>query len=112
MSCLFDALSSHVRGCTSNKLRQLIAEYERRNPVMPNGLTFEQNISPTSLKRYYQWISKTDSWGGALEVSVFAMLFNVNVQVIMLHHGKSIVFSPAVKPKQYIVIKWDGSHYS
>lgn len=111
MSCLFDALAMYVKDCSSNKLRQILADVERQNPVLPNGLSFAQNIAPTPLDAYHQWISNPKSWGGALEISVFAMLFRTNVQVQMLHQNKTIVFSPATQVHKSLIITWDGHHY-
>ena len=101
----------YVKDCSSNKLRQILADVERQNPVLPNGLSFSQNIAPTPLDAYHQWISNPKSWGGALEISVFAMLFRTNVQVQMLHQNKTIVFSPATQVHKSLTITWDGHHY-
>lgn len=117
MSCLFDALSRRLVNCSSKRLRQLLAHFERRNPVMPNGMSFAENIAPTTLESYYRWISNESSWGGALEIAAFCQLFRVRVEVVTVPSNKTIQFQPfpmrrdEPPPARTVRLVWNGYHY-
>lgn len=113
MSCLFDALALHLPRVSSPQLRQLLAQYELTDPVMPDGRRFSEVIAPVPLRSYHRWIAQPNSWGGAPEIAAFCRLLQVEVRV-RVPGGQTVVFAPGepLKPRAYLRLAWNGSHFS
>jgi ubiquitin thioesterase OTU1 len=77
-SCLFRALSYVLTGSMMSvvELRQLVAETIQANPQQYNEAVLEQKVDA-----YCEWIKMESSWGGGIELGIFADFFDVEVSL-------------------------------
>lgn len=114
MSCLFNALGAHT-GEQGEVVRQKLVQFMRSNPTLGGDMKthdvirWESQQDPTT---YFARMQSSSTWGGAVEISAFVQLYNLNVCVhnIRDHNTKLIRF---VKPgaQRCVAITWNGGHY-
>ncbi|KAL0484786.1 ubiquitin thioesterase [Acrasis kona] len=79
-SCLFNAVSYSLEGPNyktlprAKSLRQVIADVVKNDPITFDEATLGQNP-----KEYCNWIKKTDSWGGAIELMILSKFYNIEI---------------------------------
>ncbi|ORZ41602.1 hypothetical protein BCR44DRAFT_138468 [Catenaria anguillulae PL171] len=75
-SCLFHSIAYVLtRGkSTPNELRQLAIKTIRDNPLI-----YTDAVLGRSRDEYCQWLSKPQSWGGAIELAIFAKHFQTEI---------------------------------
>lgn len=109
-SCLFNSIGYVLEGHSRNKwqqLRQLIANHilndtENFNDVILGGKSNEQ---------YSKWISNKDSWGGAIELSIFSRLYNTEIAAIDIQNLRVDIYGEGSNYKQRVYLIYDGIHY-
>ncbi|KAF8250139.1 OTU-domain-containing protein [Wilcoxina mikolae CBS 423.85] len=105
-SCLFRALSYVLTGSMMSvvELRQLVAETIQANSDKYNEVVLEQKVDA-----YCEWIKMESSWGGGIELGIFADFFDVEICTIDVATGSLVRFNEG-KDRRVIVV-YSGIHY-
>ena len=125
MSCLFDSVSKFTTNCSSSRLRSMVSDYLRSDPLYWDDLKFSdvfQMYSPddvhfcTNINDYVVKMGLQSTWGGAIEIQAICNLFNISVRVhVLRNRGNVITFLPTApqtcEPKHCIDISWNGFHF-
>ena len=115
MSCLFDSLSSFIKGMQSQNLRNIICDYLATNPtILIEGVpasTIAGWDTGASLKRYVEHMRKPNTWGGGIEIKCFSEIFKMDVNV--QNGRKTIRFQPTEgKSRGEITVRYRGNHFT
>ena len=126
MSCLFRALGRFVN-LDEGTLRQRICEFQKTNPLLIDGaklsdLVIMQTDVATDekdpLASYIYQMSNQGVMGGAIEISCFTHMFDINVRVRntraqndAVDRRKPIEFIASEATTKWIEIEWSGGHY-
>ncbi|KAI5806234.1 hypothetical protein EDC01DRAFT_609621 [Geopyxis carbonaria] len=105
-SCLFRALSYVMtRSMMSvEELRQLIA-----GTIQENQDKYSEAVLEQKPDGYCEWIKMESSWGGGIELEIFASFFEMEITTIDVGTGNVIRFNEG-KSKRVIVV-YSGIHY-
>ncbi|CCJ28472.1 unnamed protein product [Pneumocystis jirovecii] len=105
-SCLFRAVGYLIMGKmdTANELRSLVAQAIQNDPI-----TYSDVILGRSRDEYCKWINKTNSWGGAIEISILANHFDIEICSIDVATGRADRFGEGRPMCGFIV--YSGIHY-
>ena len=112
MSCLFNSLSYFFKE-DSQVIRNKICDYLQQNQPIMDGIE-TRDILQMEERNYVQNMRKPSTWGGAIEIQVACILWNVQIHVSNYrdHNAKKIIFVPLNHPtNQYIELYWTGGHY-
>jgi len=113
MSCLFESLSTSLH-VDAHAIRTMICDYLASNQTLLEGVDttslFEQDRAG-----YVDWMRRSDTWGGAIEIKAACEIWNACVHVHNVRDAdrSTIVFRPDTRcdPSQRIDLYWTGSHY-
>lgn len=118
MSCLFDSLSTFVPGLSGSDLRRRIVEYLKTNPLLIDEVSFESMMKweDGSAGEYLERMSRSDEWGGGIEIRAFCKLFRRRVDVHIPSIGRMIEFYPDTNDDTRNAlpdcsILWTGNHF-
>ncbi|RPA98922.1 OTU-domain-containing protein [Choiromyces venosus 120613-1] len=105
-SCLFSAISYVATGSLYSvaELRQLIAATIQENPDTYSDAVLEQKRDG-----YCEWIQMESSWGGGIELGIFANFFDLEICTIDVSTNEVIRFNEG-KTNRAIVV-YSGIHY-
>ncbi|KAG4305378.1 hypothetical protein PORY_000934 [Pneumocystis oryctolagi] len=105
-SCLFRAVGYLIMGKidTANELRSLVAQTIQNDPI-----TYSDVVLGRSRDEYCKWINKTNSWGGAIEISILADHFDIEICSIDVATGRTDRFGEGRPMCGFIV--YSGIHY-
>lgn len=111
MSCLFDSLSKFIN-ISSNDLRQNIVQYLQTNPNLIEDVSFQEMLKWDNInhEQYLSVMSNEMSWGGAIEIKAFVMMYHINVKVHIPQQQKIVEFVKNTD-HPFINIIWTGNHY-
>lgn len=115
-SCMFNSISYGFFGYNSyerdgssppSKLRSIVSD-----TIQNNQETYSDVVLGRPVDKYCQWITKKDSWGGAIELGILADWFNIRINCLDIELGKFIRFENELKkPDKFIVLIYLGIHY-
>ncbi|KAG4300755.1 hypothetical protein PCANB_002803 [Pneumocystis canis] len=105
-SCLFRAVGYLIMGKinTASELRSLVAQAIQDDPT-----TYSDVVLGRSRDEYCKWINKTNSWGGAIEISILANHFDIEICSIDVATGRVDRFGEGRPMCGFIV--YSGIHY-
>jgi ubiquitin thioesterase OTU1 len=105
-SCLFSAISYVATGSlySAAELRQLIATTIQENPDIYSEAVLEQKPDG-----YCEWIQMESSWGGGIELGIFANFFDLEICTIDVSTNEVIRFNEG-KANRAVVV-YSGIHY-
>lgn len=118
MSCLFVSLG-HFVNINDSDLRAKICEFLSTDPPIIDDLKcsqiieFQPDIQASDLTTYINKMKNSHVMGGAIEISAFTKIFNVNVKVKssrLCDNGSEIEFVSDPNNK-WITLIWTGNHY-
>jgi len=87
-------------------MRQIIA-----NTVKENQGEFNEAVLGKSNKSYCEWIQNPNSWGGAIEVSILANFYGLEIAVIDTQSGSISKFGEDKNFPHRVFLIYDGIHY-
>lgn len=84
-SCLFNSINYilHRQSMESFQLRKLIADDILKDPVSYNEAILGKPVS-----QYCEWITKPNSWGGAIELAIFSNHFQIEIDSVDIATGR------------------------
>ncbi|CAI2180199.1 5443_t:CDS:10 [Funneliformis geosporum] len=101
-SCLFRAIASSD---AVQRLRQIVIDHIKRDP---------ENYSDVILGRprqeYCSWISQKNSWGGAIELSIFANHYKAEIRSVDVGSGRIDRYGQG-QYDQCVFVIYSGIHY-
>lgn len=110
-SCLFTSVDCVMNGgkinlqCAS-QMRELIAGI-----VMSDPETYSEAFLGKSNSNYCKWIMESDSWGGAIEISILSMYYDVEIDVVDTQTGRVDRFGEDRNYSKRVLLIYDGVHY-
>lgn len=111
-SCLFNSIVYALLGIRDEpvesevaRLRHIVADAIGRNPSL-----FSELVLGKPVDQYRQWITKKDSWGGAIELGILAQHFGVDIQCLDVETAKLIKFE-SDNAANLVVLVYSGIHY-
>jgi hypothetical protein len=113
MSCLFNSLAPAV-SLNSEVLRMAIAAYLKTDPKLLDNINAKDIVAWTegqTLEEYANRMSRSGSWGGAIEIRAFCELFDMNVTVHVLYTGKEFTVETSKNPIRTVHISYTGNHF-
>ena len=116
MSCLFNSLSYFISD-NSLTIRQKICDYlENNNPIIDGIDT--KFILQLENNNYIASMRNTNTWGGAIEIQVACIIWNLRIIVKNNRDIKNTIieFIPLQRKEQIpycktIELNWTGGHY-
>lgn len=87
-------------------MREIIA-----NAVKDNREEFNEAVLGKPNEIYCEWIRNPDSWGGAIEVSILANFYGVEIAVIDTQSGSISRFGEDKDYPHRVFLIYDGIHY-
>lgn len=105
-SCLFRALSYAVLGDfdSSHELRSIVASAIQAQPDV-----YTEAILEKSPDAYCAWISRPDSWGGAIELGILSQHFALEICSVSVQDLRTDRFNEG-QPTRCILV-YSGIHY-
>lgn len=105
-SCLFNAINFAVNRIADkpDTLRELVASVISDNLDEYNELVLEKDPF-----EYMAWILSSESWGGAIELSILSKLLFTNLNVVYIQSKKIETFGENFENSIYLL--YDGIHY-
>ncbi|SCV69019.1 BQ2448_2039 [Microbotryum intermedium] len=104
-SCLFRAVGL-LLAPGKDDLRQLVAEVIRNDPE-----TWSEAVLGQPQESYINTILKPNSWGGAIELAIFASYFNIAIASIDVKTGRVDEFGEGEAYENVAVLVYSGIHY-
>ena len=114
MSCLFDSLAVFTP-YDPYQLRQLLCDELHSDPLLDNGIHVSEYVkheADVRLDDYVHTMRDRSTWGGALEVAVFARMFGRVVRVHVHSTGRSIEIGDSTGTGAIINLLWTSIHFS
>lgn len=115
-SCMFNSLSYALYGpdayksggkCPPSTLREIVVD-----TILSKPEVYNEAILGRKVQDYCNWISKKDSWGGAIELGIFASHFKIQINCLDIELGQFITFENEYeRPSSFIVLLYLGIHY-
>lgn len=109
-SCLFNAILYALTGSfkwPDLDLRHIVAETIRSSPA-----TYDEIVLGRPIDKYCEWIEKSESWGGAIELGILADFLGVRINCFDVELGSMMVFQDEINvPSKFIVLVYSGIHY-
>lgn len=111
-SCLFTSINFVLNGRVdeSNKaapmMRQLVAE-----TIKADKHQYDEAILGKPVEEYCVWIQDDNSWGGAIELSILANYFGVEIAVVDTINAIINCFGEDQQFPHRVFLLFDGIHY-
>eukprot|EP00927_Polykrikos_kofoidii_P048809 TRINITY_DN43006_c0_g1_i1.p1 TRINITY_DN43006_c0_g1~~TRINITY_DN43006_c0_g1_i1.p1 ORF type:complete len:289 (-),score=39.11 TRINITY_DN43006_c0_g1_i1:252-1118(-) len=107
-SCLFNAIGYVMEGRRGMApgLRQVIAERIKKDPE-----TYSEVFLARANDEYCDWILKSDSWGGAIELSIFAEHFQCEIAAFDVCTMRRDLYGEGSGYSRRCMVLYDGIHY-
>jgi ubiquitin thioesterase OTU1 len=108
-SCLFNSIAYALENQSKNKsrdLRDIVAGY-----IMSDPERYSEVVLERPNHKYCEWIQKSDSWGGAIELEIFSRHYEVEICAVDIENGIGSVFGSDQGYKERIYVLYDGIHY-
>lgn len=106
-SCLFRSVAYAVERDAEkcHELRRAIARY-----ILVNQEEYSQVVLGRNVQEYTDWIQKSNSWGGAIELAIFSSIYKLEIDSIDINSGRVDRFGQD-KYDTRILLLYSGIHY-
>lgn len=106
-SCMFNAINYAMKQEPVPELRAICARAIKNDPDKYNEIVLGKSNS-----QYSEWINRSNSWGGAIELGILSEYLQVAINCIDIELGNFIKFeNDAHKPSRFINLIYSGIHY-
>lgn len=109
-SCLFTSIGFVLKGevDTENNsyMRAIIAE-----EVANDSETYNEAILGKPNREYCDWIKRSESWGGAIEVSILSNFYGIEIDVVDITNAIINRFGEDKNFGMRVFLLFDGIHY-
>ncbi|KAF9972095.1 hypothetical protein BGZ73_004830 [Actinomortierella ambigua] len=107
-SCLFNAIAYGLDQSRRNKvyeLRQIVAQAIEANPD-----AYPDVVLGRPRKEYCEWITRENSWGGAIELAIFSEHYKVEIASIDVSTNRVDRFGEGQYDNR-VILMYSGIHY-
>ena len=104
--CLFPIVAGKVDPSCGQYMRKIIAEAVSSDPE-----TYSEAILGKPNKDYCNWIQKSDSWGGAIELSILSNFYGIEMAVVDTINAIVNRFGEDRSYAHRVFLIFDGIHY-
>lgn len=87
-------------------MREIIAQH-----VSNDKETYNEAILQKPNEEYCEWIKKSSSWGGAIEVSILSTYYGVEIAVVDITNALINRFGEDKEFQMRVFLLFDGIHY-
>lgn len=87
-------------------MREIIAQH-----VSNDKETYNEAILGKPNQEYCDWIRKSESWGGAIEVSILSAYYGIEIAVVDITNALINRFGEDQKFQMRAFVIYDGIHY-
>ena len=98
--------SGKVDSTCGNYMREIIA-----NAVAADPIAFSDAVLDRPNAEYCEWIRKKNSWGGAIEISILAKFYGIEIAVVDSLNAIVNKFGEDMGYSQRAFLVFDGLHY-
>lgn len=111
-SCLFTSINFVLNGTVDEDssaapvMRQLVAE-----TIKTDKNQYDEAILGKPVQEYCNWIQEDNSWGGAIELSILANYFGVEIAVVDTINAIINRFGEDQRFPHRVFLVFDGIHY-
>jgi len=108
-SCLFHAIGYVLENKAkdkSNDLRKLVARQIALDPI-----TYNEGILGKNPTEYQRWIQQSNSWGGSVELNIFAKHYKCEIMAYDVTRKRGNCFAEEQGYSQRVYLIYDGIHY-
>ncbi|XP_068599044.1 ubiquitin thioesterase OTU1 [Brachionichthys hirsutus] len=110
-SCLFTSVHYAVGGgvhdpACAPEMRRLIAQIVSSGPA-----AYSEAVLGKSNEDYCAWISRADTWGGAIEVSILSEFYRCEICVVDTQRVRMDRFGEDAGYSKRVLLIYDGVHY-
>ena len=112
-SCLFHTIAYVLEGekvasqATLTRLRRLVSKTIQED----NGFQYDAATLAKSPSEYARWILQPNSWGGAIELSIFAQAYSTEIFALDVINGIGNCFGENDGYGKRVYVIFDGIHY-
>ena len=112
MSCLFRSLAAHHGTMNAARMRHHICSFLQSNPKLVDDTHAYDWIrwGGAEVKSYVNAMRMPNTWGGALEIRAYCVLYRRNVHVRVMRNGRVVEF-PLGKTLPITHLEWTGNHF-
>lgn len=100
------ALNGKVDTECGSYMREVIAQH-----VLNDKETYNEAILSKPNQEYCEWIRKSSSWGGAIEVSILSSYYGVEIAVVDITNALINRFGEDKQFGMRVFLLYDGIHY-
>jgi ubiquitin thioesterase OTU1 len=106
-SCLFNSIGLCMLESKKNPdaLRKIVKEAIKSNP---NDFEF---MLDRSVNEYLEWITKSTSWGGGIELLILSKFFAVEICIINVETLNHVIYGQDGNFMKRIYLLYSGIHY-
>ena len=107
-SCLFNSIGLCMFGSKDEQkaLRSVIKE-----EIQENKETYNEAILDKPVDEYINWILKSTSWGGGIELMILSNYFKIEICVIDVETLSHVVYGEGNDREKRIYLLYSGIHY-
>lgn len=106
-SCMFNAINYALKQDTVAEMRQICASYIASDPDK-----YCEPVLGRTNDAYCQWITKKDSWGGAIELGILSSYYQIQINCLDIELGNFINFKDDDQQvSKFINLVYSGIHY-
>jgi ubiquitin thioesterase OTU1 len=111
-SCLFHTmayvLENHKVAPQSvlQRLRQVVS-----SAILADPISFDSATLGKSNADYARWITQPNSWGGAIELSIFSKVYSTEIYALDVTNGLGSCFGEEDGFSKRVYVIFDGIHY-
>lgn len=84
----------------------MIAEY-----ILARPAEYNQAILGKNPNDYARWICRSDTWGGAIELSIFSEIYGVEIGSFDVQTGRCDLFGEGRRYEARVYLQYTGIHY-
>jgi len=108
-SCLFHAISYVLENKANDKvsqLRNIIAKEIANDPI-----SYNEGILGKTPRDYQNWIKQNNSWGGSVELNIFAKHYKTEIMAYDITRNRGNLFAEEQGFTSRVYLIYDGIHY-
>jgi len=112
-SCLFYSVYFALNGVLNKTFYEKAKQYRQNiaNIVISNPMKYSEVFLEKSPNDYAVWIQSDTSWGGAIELSILAEYFKVEIVALDIQSLRSDRFGQDHNYSSRVFLLYDGAHY-
>ena len=105
-SCLFNSIGYLLLGSKTEQasLRAIV-----REEILANPETYSEAVLDRPSEEYIEWIQKSTSWGGGVELMILAAYFKTEICVVDVETLMTVVYGEGRDSRIYLL--YSGIHY-